>query len=134
MAIFLDYLNDRLGSRLVIEDDDRTCYAYLIVDGEIVSDVWLYNVGAVPDSAEWSEPRSAPFANPYQMTVGEDFEPLVSSSEVEIVWPDQDFAAAKVEVVLRGQRHALLKPGAKPGWCRLASKPSPLAIPLDTRL
>ena len=74
--------NGATGYSAVFEDDGKVAYAYLLDDGRIVADVWLYNRAAG------------------QITL---------------------------HVLIRGQLHATLAPGTKPGWCKLAAKDGPLA-------
>ena len=49
---------------VVIEDDGRVAYAYLLHDDEIVGDVWLYNHGPAPAEPEWRSPDAG--VSPYQ--------------------------------------------------------------------
>jgi hypothetical protein len=50
------------GGRIVIvEDDGRTAYAYLLARGVVVSSVWLYNVAEAPVLADWSLEAKFPF-------------------------------------------------------------------------
>ena len=54
--------------RVVIDDDDRTCYAYLIRGEQTVADVWLCNRTVDLTSApDWESPNAIdlmPFRNP----------------------------------------------------------------------
>ena len=127
MALLLEYRNDEVKSKLVFDDDGRTAYAYLIVDGEIVSDVWLYNVGELSQKPEWPDCNKMPFANPAGFVSEETFEPINNSGEIALDWVVDSNGLRQVSVILRGQEHALLRPGAKPDWCRLATKISPIA-------
>lgn len=43
------------GWTVVVEDDDRVAYAYLLHEGRIVGDVWLYN-----RSVRCEAPRPSP--------------------------------------------------------------------------
>ena len=52
---------------VIIEDDDRVGYAYLVRDSRIVADVWLYNHMPAPQRPPWLEPRGEmPFLNSAQ--------------------------------------------------------------------
>ena len=130
-GLLLEFANDEVGAKLIFEDDCKTGYAYLIVDDKTVGDVWLYNVCAPPKHPEWSDPESMPFANAAEFTTEEEFSPIVNSSEIAVEWDVDLSGLREVALILRGQMHAILRPGAKPGWCRLASKQSPLARPLN---
>ncbi|AIE87465.1 hypothetical protein [Fimbriimonas ginsengisoli] len=126
--VLFKYVSD-WGDSLVIEDDDRCGYAYLLVDGKFVSDVWLYNAIPPPERPEWELENARnllPFANSVGFVRGEIFEPLTSSSEIFVSWGE---LGDKLEAAihLRGKYHALLREGEKPGYCRLAAKDGPLA-------
>jgi hypothetical protein len=50
--------------QVIVEDDDRVAYAYLVRDGRIVTDVWLYNRMPAPQRPPWHEPGPVmPFLN-----------------------------------------------------------------------
>lgn len=49
---------------LVVEEDERVAYAYLLRGPEIVGDVWLYNVAPTPEETNWKDPAQMPFLNP----------------------------------------------------------------------
>lgn len=49
---------------VVVEDDGRVCYAYLLLDGEIVADVWLYNSAETPNDIDRQSKGDLPFLNP----------------------------------------------------------------------
>ena len=44
-----------------IEDNHSVAYAYLVQNGRIISDVWLYNHGVSPKTPEWDDPSKMPF-------------------------------------------------------------------------
>jgi hypothetical protein len=41
---------------VIVEDDDRVAYAYLVREGRIIADVWLYNRLLAPWRPPWNEP------------------------------------------------------------------------------
>lgn len=131
MPMLLEFRNDELEAKVVFDDDGKTGYAYLIVGEKVVGDVWLYNVGEPPQRPEWPERDKMPFANPAGFVSKEDFEPIVDPDEIAVDWEGGSGGLPQVSIFLKGTKHALLRPGAKPGWCRLAIKPSPVAKPLD---
>jgi hypothetical protein len=134
MAMLLEYRNDKADARVVFDDDGRTAYAYLFVDEKIVGDVWLYNVVASPQDPEWrnrDRRDKMPFANPTGFASGEAFDPVRSPTEIALNWQMGSSGRHQVTLFLKGQEHAVLRPGAKPGWCRLAAKPGPLAKPIN---
>ncbi len=49
--------NNRPEFALLIEDDDKVCYAYLLNEERIVGDIWLYNNVTTPRESEWHKKR-----------------------------------------------------------------------------
>lgn len=131
MPLLLEYRNDDAGAKLVFDDDGKTAYAYLIVGEKVAGDVWLYNVCESPQKPEWSDRDKMPFANPVGFASEEKFEPIANPADIVLEWEVGSDGLPQVSVFLKGTRHALLRPGAKPGWCRLAANPSPIAKPLN---
>lgn len=111
---------------VVLEDDDQVGYAYLLVDDQIVGDVWLYNVRKPPEVAPWkTEPRPGmPLQNPAQLSRSGCFVPrLTPDAVVELAWD-----ASGVDVTIFGVHSARLEAGKKPGWSRQAAEDGPLAL------
>lgn len=131
MPMLLEYRNNESGAKVVFDDDGKTGYAYLIIEEKMVSDVWLYNVGEPPSHPEWPDRDKMPFSNPAEFVSGEKFDPLNEPGEIALNWQTDSNGLQRVIVTLRGIVHAVLQPGAKPGWCRLAVKTSPIARPLN---
>lgn len=129
--VLLEYRNQELDAKLVIDDDGKVAYAYLIVEDSIVSDVWLYNVGDPPEGPEWPDPEKMPFSNPAEFVSNEMFAPLAGADEISLSWESRSAHVQQVTITLRGQVHAILRPGSKPGWCRLSAKASPIGRPID---
>jgi len=115
------------GLAVVLDDDDRVAYAYLIEDDQIVGDVWLYNVLEPPETVNWEDTSAMPFLNPRDLCKSEKARRLTSQSSVQCAWFDTG-----VEVRVDGVLWARLERGSKPGWSRLAARPGPLAIPLNS--
>jgi hypothetical protein len=133
MGLLLEFRHEALGAKLVFDDDDKAAYAYLKVGDTVVGDVWLYNVVAAPREPEWQQPdgrNRMPFANPADFASKESFRPITDADEIRLDWEAGPDGLKQVSIFLRGQRHAVICPGAKPGWCRLAATPSPVAKPL----
>jgi hypothetical protein len=136
MGLLLEYRHDALGAKLIFDDDDKTAYAYLKLGDDIVGDVWLYNVVSAPRNPEWQEPDGRdkmPFANPAGFALEEAFRPITDSGEIVLDWEVGSGGLKQVWIFLRGKKHAVIRPGGKPGSCRLAAKPGPLANPLIER-
>ena len=115
------------GRAVVLEDDGRVAYAYLLDHEKVVCDVWLYNVAAAPNAVDWNDESQMPFLNPQKFCKVEVVPRLAQQSSVECVWCEEG-----VEVIIDGVLMARLEPGAKPGWSRLALRPGPLAKPLES--
>lgn len=122
-----EFSDDMSGLRLIIEDDGRVCYGYLMSPDGIIGDVWLYNRGAAPSEPEWSSPERAPFANPAHLSK-RDLPYLIpnSSDAFEVHWQEIEggpMARIYIDEVLGG----ILAPGDKPGQSAAASADGPLA-------
>lgn len=112
---------------VVIDDDGRVAYAYLLdVDDQLCGDVWLYNRCVAPIDPEWRDRGMAPFANPKEYVRDVEFVPPVSGDEFSVRW-DNTNDGYVATVLLRGNIFATLKEGVKPGWAVLAKKDGPLA-------
>lgn len=113
------------GQALVVEDDGRVAYAYLMVDERVAGDVWLYNRVATPTSIDWRNKEELPFLNPEKYALESNGFTIDSSSDCSCQWtPNQ------VDLLVGGVWVARLKVGAKPGWSFLARIPGPLARPI----
>ena len=110
----------------MLEDDGRVAYAYLMSDGKIVADVWLYNVAETPENTHWRDKTQLPFLNPAKYCTAGTVARITGRSHV-----DCTLVLGHVEIRVEGELIALLKPGVKPGWSRLAACDGPLARPLD---
>jgi hypothetical protein len=119
--------DDLSGHSAVFEDDGRVAYVYLLFEDKIVADVWIYNRVATPEQPEWRDPSRAPFLNPRGFASGEQFPPVADESEVAFSWSRGAAGQTALRVYIRGDYHAMLVPGSKPGWCKLAARNGPLA-------
>ena len=119
--------NGATGYSAVFEDDGKVAYAYLLDHGRIVADVWLYNRDATPETPEWRDRSKAPFLNSRSFASYEPFRPPFDESDVEFSWSKDAQGQTTLHVLIRGASHALLIPGSRPGWCKLAAKDGPLA-------
>nr|WP_288807881.1 hypothetical protein [uncultured Sphingobacterium sp.] len=109
---------------VLIEDDDKVCYAYLLNDDKIVGDIWLYNSVPTPSEPEWYSKENLPFLNPAEF-VKENLEPFSAISTVEVTW---DFRVETVAKIFLSERLiAKLTVGSCPGWSSLVTKDGPLA-------
>jgi len=110
---------------VVIEDDGRVCYAYLLQNERLVGDVWLYNVSAAPLTVDWRRREDAPFCNPAKYCADATLPRLRPDSDVSCAW-----LARGAEIWVSGTLWARLEAGARPGWSRGARIAGPLAKPL----
>jgi len=113
------------GRAVVLDDDGRVAYAYLISNEKTVGDVWLYNVAETPETVDWKDSSQMPFLNPRKYCRDEAAPRLHSRANV-----DCTFVEMGVEVRIDGILMARLETGSKPGWSRLALCAGPLARPL----
>lgn len=111
---------------VVLEDDGRTAYAYLLQSGKVAGDVWLYNVGPDPERVDWSDPSGLPFSNPARFCSSEQLARLDESDEIVCEWFEHG-----VSIWVSGLLWARMELGSKPGWSRKAALPGPLAKPLE---
>jgi hypothetical protein len=127
-ALLVKYSSKEAGQSVVIEDDGRVAYAYLLdANDRICGDVWLYNRCAAPDEPEWCRPDNAPFANPASYASNcEAFHPAETGADFSVEWVSEDIGFI-AKLFLRGELFAVLREGAKPGWARLAKMDGPLA-------
>lgn len=116
--------NDHPELSVLIEDDGKVCYAYLLRGKRIVGDIWLYNIAPTPNEAEWHSKENLPFLNPEEF-VKENLEPFDAWSPVEVTW---DFSEEIVaNIFLASRLIAKLTVGSCPGWSSLVTKDGPLA-------
>lgn len=120
------------GYSVMFEDDGKTAYAYLILNGKITADVWLYNRHIAPTQAEWDDPSKLPFMNPREYAFDLSIEPISNTNQVQFVWNhDRQNCLINTEVFLRGELYGQLTPTSCPGWSKLAKKDGPLARVLE---
>ncbi|NTF42009.1 hypothetical protein [Rhizobium rhizogenes] len=122
------------GCTVLFEDNGHVAYAYLLAaDGEIIGDVWLYNVGEPPAEPPWHDKEEMPFANPREF-VREDlaFEFAKQPSDIVVLWKTSEQYGPMARIYLHSRLFGILSPGAKPGWSLLAAKNGPLARKLTS--
>jgi hypothetical protein len=124
-GVTIRFVDAKTQRALVLEDDGRVAYAYLLVGEEIVADVWLYNVAATPRRPDW-RCDSLPFLNPARHCRADETLPrIASAANLSCTWsPDG------VELFIDGVLAARLSTGSTPGESRLARDRGPLARPL----
>ncbi|MDO6435237.1 hypothetical protein Q4E93_31765 [Flavitalea sp. BT771] len=109
---------------VVIEDDGRVCYAYLLLERSIVSDVWLYNQDETPSRPPWASTGILPFLNPKEFAVDDPhFGPIRNEDDIKIECTSSDLETLmEARILINGRLAAVLKPGCKPGWSVNAKK------------
>lgn len=112
---------------VLVEDDDRVGHAYLLHQGNIVSDVWLYNRGSAPEVAPWKSGAQMPFQNPAEYVTEESVVHELSPDSLSVSWSGGDESHPEAIVRIDNRPIAWLAPEAKPGWSALVKRNGPLA-------
>jgi hypothetical protein len=129
---FLSFTSQDEMHSVVIEDDGNVAYAYLLRDRKIVGDVWLYNQKPTPARPEWDDKTKIPFLNPASyIQQPKIFRQITQDSEVRVEWLQRN-GVTGAAIYIRGELHATVFEGEKPGSCRLAKNDGPLAKRLET--
>ena len=110
MIFFEKKCPDKIHS-LVFEEDDKVAYAYLLKDGKIITDVWLFNVIESPKSLI----DASNFIRPDR------------EEQIYVGWFIHDEKLQKAFIFIDNVLHATIAPNEKPGHCRLVIKDGPLA-------
>lgn len=121
-SVILQQGNPSDGRSVVLEDDGRTGYAYLLEGSHIVADLWLYNVGPDPETVDVRDPTQLPFQNPRRFCAADSLPRLTHASTLLCRW-----SPTSVEVEVDGVLWARLDRGTRPGWSRGAAVAGPLA-------
>nr|WP_294943609.1 hypothetical protein [uncultured Mucilaginibacter sp.] len=113
---------------VVVEDNGRVAYAYLLFYEDIVSDVWLYNNALTP-AGSFINTDEIPALNPADYIKKDTMiTPISEEGQVYCDWDESDDDGIEVGVTLRGKFIAELRHGAKPGWNVIVAKDGPLAL------
>src|SRR6516225_6910523 len=112
MAILHRYDCEGLPFAVVVDDDDRVAYAYLLMDEKIVGDVWLYNrQPAQTREQEWKDRAKLPFLNPRDFILDIDVSPITEETPLRIAWVKSGSALRRVELFRDNELLAILAPG-----------------------
>ena len=120
------------GMAIDVDDDNNVAYAYFLKNGEITGYVWLYNhKNWTPNP--WNAPtdRNGSPTNIEGYFNDDGFRPIESQDEVEVLW-DMHYGFVHAAVYVRGSLLGIVADQLMPGWSRLATRDSPVAIPLDS--
>jgi hypothetical protein len=112
---------------LIIDDDGRVSYAYLLNERNIIADVWLYNQQETPEKTNWSNKDDMPFLNSKEYVLdGKIITPIKDDSDIDLDWVYQD-NLKEVKIRIRGELIAILEPCLFPGFSLLVYKDGPIA-------
>lgn len=113
---------------VVIEDDGRVAYAYLMEGEDSIGDVWLYNQQEAPKDSNWDN-QQLPYLNPEEYLNKEvRISPIIDNSEVYFEWNESlNDGSIEVSIYIREKFIAQVISGSKPGWSTLVVKDGPLA-------
>ena len=113
---------------VIIEDDERVCYAYLLKEEEIIGDVWLYNTIKAPKAVDWSLKTELPFLNPSEyVRHSKEKNVIKDRQDVKIEWIMSNDLIEEANIYIKEKLTAKLKPGYNPGWSANVLKDGPLA-------
>jgi len=131
MSVYYDqfYCSPCNEYSIIIEDDGRVCYAYLMLKDKIVGDVWIYNRAITPIKAEWNK-EEIPFLNPTEYAKTDIvMRPVNNKDDIKIdsIFIDNNCTLDQVKIFIHGNLVAILRHGSKPGWSINAKKDGPIA-------
>jgi hypothetical protein len=114
---------------VLIEDDSRVAYAYLMEGEDTVGEVWLYNQQPAPTNSNWHE-QQPPYLNTEEyIDKSVRVFPLTDKSQLYVEWTESpDNGAVEVAIYIREKFIAQISSGSKPGWSTLVIKDGPLAL------
>lgn len=114
--------------RVVVEDDGRVAWAFLLRGEVVESEVWLYNVAPAPEAL--ARPVGASGGrrlNPRDLCRTPPPPRIADERKVTARWEVEGGAVKGATVLHAGAPLARLAPGARPGWSAGAAKDGPLA-------
>ena len=113
---------------VVIADDGRVAYAYLMEGEDSIGDVWLYNQQEASKDSNWDK-QQLPYLNPEEYLNKEvRVSPITDKSEVYFEWNESlSDGSIEVSIYIREKFIAQIITGSKPGWSTLVVKDGPLA-------
>lgn len=131
MSTFLTQLSCEVDDAysVLIEDDGRVAYAYLLEFGDVIGDVWLYNQEEAPADSNWAM-QPSPYLNPIEfLTNDARISPIKNEKELRCEWTlSANDSSVEVGIYIRDKFIASVSSGSKPGWSVLVAKDGPLAL------
>jgi len=114
---------------VIIEDDGRVAYAYLMEGEDPVGEVWLYNQQPAPTNSNWYE-QQPPYLNTEEyIDRSIRVSPLTNKNQLYVEWTESpDNGAVEIAIYIREKFIAQITSGSKPGWSTLVIKDGPLAL------
>ena len=110
---------------LVLEDNGRVCYCYLLENGEIRSDLWLYNRDKTPDQIPWKSGESPPYLNPIEYAKKNQLIPS-GINQISIDWI-RNKSDVTAHIYIGDILIGVISSDTKPGFAKFAAKNGPLA-------
>lgn len=121
-------LNDQWSC--AVEDGEASAWLHLLKAGERIASVWLYNHGPAPKEYPWTNGSAPPMQNPKDFVLDVAIRRAQSPEDWQATWiVEPSKGGVEVRLFLRGELIAIVAPEWNPGFCRYASKKSPLALP-----
>ena len=128
------------GVTVYIEADENVAYAYLFVNQEFKSMVWLYNTSGTPDIPDWVTGINykAPCRNSSEFVSSQQILPQEPPHDLVVITKLRDSDACQVEIGIIDhstnslQLLAILREDQKCGWSNNASKDSCVAKSSDS--
>ena len=113
---------------VIIEDNGRVAYAYIMEGEDCIGDVWLYNQQEAPIDSDWSK-QEMPYLNPMEyLNIDARVSPIKGKSEIYLEWAESlSDGTIEVSIYLQEKFIAQITSGSKPGWSTLVIKDGPLA-------
>lgn len=128
----LKFTHPSMPLAIVVEANERVCYAYLLSEGRMVSDVWLCNVTPASMQPEWTMPNARslmPFKNP--PAFGRQDVPAPDPSMFVVKWHEREGTCVG-QLFVDDAIWAELGVGDRPGACVHALADGPVAKRLFT--
>ena len=113
---------------VIIEDNGRVAYAYLMEGEDCIGDVWLYNQQEAPKDSDWDK-QELPYLNPAEyLNKDTRISPIKDKGEIYLEWAESlSDGTIEVSIYLKEKFIAQIITGSKPGWSTLVIKDGPLA-------
>lgn len=121
------------GYLLIINDDGRTCYAYLHQpDYIVVGDVWLYNRFVATGQSGLTVPKRGE-AIPIEVEFIDESVDLteLAKNNITAVFSDENSERIEARIFSNDTLAAIICEGSCPGWTITVKKTCPWGIRLD---